>query len=101
MHVGTKGHRENIDIDRLLSLNFVNMKDGEICWIGNRNWSGHDDFMDIPCIAIRKTMDSTKRSPVPKYEWVIVRNAERSNRRPDFKKIDPWFFGVCDGSNEI
>jgi hypothetical protein len=88
------GHAENIDIDRLFSFNLNNMKDGEIYWIGDRNRRGHDDFTDIPRIAIRKAMDSTKRPSVPKYEWVIVRNAERPNGRPDFKKIDLQYFEV-------
>jgi hypothetical protein len=37
MYVGTKCHTENIDIDRLSSLDLGKMKDSEIHWIRDRN----------------------------------------------------------------
>jgi hypothetical protein len=92
MRVGTKGHTENIDIDRLLSLDLGKMKDGDIYWIVDRNWIGN--FMDIALIAIKKTMDYNKNPPVPQYEFVLVHNAERSGYELLFRVVNLWYFRV-------
>jgi hypothetical protein len=50
--------------------------------------------MDIPRLAIRKTMDYTKTPLVSKYECAKVRNTEKPNRSPDFEEIDLQCFEV-------
>jgi hypothetical protein len=91
MRVGTKCHTENIDIDRLSSLDLGKMKDSEIHWIRDRNWIG--DFIDIPCLTIKKTIDYSKSPSIPHHEFGTAYYAE-TNYETRFFQEDLWYFRV-------
>jgi hypothetical protein len=86
MHVATKQmngyYPENIDIDALLDLDLNNMKIGEACPIGDRNWSSWNSSHDIPRLAIKKVDD------IPTYKFGTLNGS--IFERIDIEKFDVY-----------